>query len=399
MDSSAPKDSVRITQDGSVGLGVISPKANFHVRAGNAIKPPMLIEQGTLKTIPTQPAAIENDGDCLYYTDRKGIRRAVVAIPEACVPNVTGLFDLMKDMILVLPLSGVSGISIDVTGGLIGTRPILNFEESLLGNISWQAGDNVTGNRIDLTPVFRGIGIEDENVVVGGLEPTLDFLPSVSGNVSWNISDVTGNGKFTILPVVTGFAASGANFDITSLENCHLYYVTNTDATHTGEIRWFELASNGTNYIAFKAPDNLGSNLVEVLPSAGAGRRGESLMQYGSTLAGDSTNTLQFGPGHYVFYPTEASPTVVEWLKGDVAYLELTGNHAITFSVAGIEGAKYQIILKQGVGGSHLVTSWPTIVWRGGLAPTLTTTAGHYDIITLLYANGTFFGDISKDHS
>lgn len=228
---------------------------------------------------------------------------------------------------------------------------------------------------------------------------------AIAADVEWEMPSADGADDDCLVRLTGGklsFAArahAGDNLDIESLQNCHLYYVTNIDGSNTGQIRWYELVANGTNYFALQAPANLGSNNVQVLPSSGAGRRGESLMQYSSTLAGDSANQLQFGPGHYVFYPTEASPTDVDWLKGDVAYLELTGDHAINFPTAGAEGAKYQIIIKQGAGGSHLVSSWPTIKWRGGSAPTLTTTAGHYDIITLLYANSTYFGDVSKDHS
>lgn len=41
-----------------------------------------------------------------------------------------------------------------------------------------------------------------------------------------------------------------------------------TSAGNTGEVRYRELAANGTNYIAFKAPDSIASNVTFTLPSA-----------------------------------------------------------------------------------------------------------------------------------
>lgn len=63
---------------------------------------------------------------------------------------------------------------------------------------------------------------------------------------------------------------------------------------------------------------------------------------------------------------------------------------AITMSNA--RAGSYVIRLKQSAGGSATVTWSTTIVWAGGSAPTLTTTANYSDIITLVYDGTTWRG-------
>ena len=63
---------------------------------------------------------------------------------------------------------------------------------------------------------------------------------------------------------------------------------------------------------------------------------------------------------------------------------------AITMSNA--RAGSYVIRLKQSAGGSATVTWSTTIVWAGGSAPTLTTTANYSDIITLVYDGITWRG-------
>jgi hypothetical protein len=80
-------------------------------------------------------------------------------------------------------------------------------------------------------------------------------------------------------------------------------------------------------------------------------------------------------------------------------WLELTGDKTITITNMN-DGARMVIILKQGSGGSKLVTSWTGVdYWQDGGAPTLTTTAGHFDIVTLIKSNGKVFAAASLDFS
>ena len=78
--------------------------------------------------------------------------------------------------------------------------------------------------------------------------------------------------------------------------------------------------------------------------------------------------------------------------NGNVANVALNDSTIFTFSNAAV--GVYIINLKQGVGGSFTVT-WPTIKWAGGIPPTLTATAGKYDIITLIYDGINYYGTAS----
>jgi hypothetical protein len=75
--------------------------------------------------------------------------------------------------------------------------------------------------------------------------------------------------------------------------------------------------------------------------------------------------------------------------KSSAVNVSLNAATTFTFSDAAI--GVYIVNIKQGVGGSFTVT-WPTIKWSGGLPPTLTTSVGKYDIITLIYDGVNYYG-------
>lgn len=69
-----------------------------------------------------------------------------------------------------------------------------------------------------------------------------------------------------------GAAASGVNSDITSLQGLNTQEAImispyGSSAGQTGEIRFFELTANGTNYIGFKSPDSNTANFIIALPN------------------------------------------------------------------------------------------------------------------------------------
>ena len=102
--------------------------------------------------------------------------------------------------------------------------------------------------------------------------------------------------------------------------------------------------------------------------------------------------------GQYVsdrFALTDGATIAVNWNNGNVQAVTLGGNRTFTFSNP-ISGGRYLIVLKQDGTGSRTVT-WPTIKWQGGTAPTLTTTAGKVDLITLIWDGTDYFGVASTN--
>jgi hypothetical protein len=80
-------------------------------------------------------------------------------------------------------------------------------------------------------------------------------------------------------------------------------------------------------------------------------------------------------------------------------YLELTANTTVTVSNIP-NGGRMVLVLKQGSGGSKYVTGWSGInYWQGGSTPTLTTTAAHFDVITLIKSNSLVFAAATLDFS
>ena len=68
--------------------------------------------------------------------------------------------------------------------------------------------------------------------------------------------------------------------------------------------------------------------------------------------------------------------------------LNLTGNATLDFS--GQQEGVTILKIKQSSGGSNTVT-WPSnVVWAGGSAPTLTTTANRSDVVTLIWDGSNF---------
>jgi hypothetical protein len=109
---------------------------------------------------------------------------------------------------------------------------------------------------------------------------------------------------------------------------------------------------------------------------------------------------LDFSP-YLVYNLTYASTIDLDWNNGNIQNVVLTGNATFTFANPLPTGNKYQIFLTQDGTGSRTIT-WPSSVkWRGGTAPTLTTTASKTDIITLVYNPGyaVYFADISANFS
>jgi hypothetical protein len=94
---------------------------------------------------------------------------------------------------------------------------------------------------------------------------------------------------------------------------------------------------------------------------------------------------------------TDDATIAIDWDNGATQYVVLgaTGR-TVTFANP-VNGAVYRFIIIQDGSGSQTITTWPTIKWAGGVAPTLSTTADYIDIVTLLYCNSVYYGDISLD--
>lgn len=86
----------------------------------------------------------------------------------------------------------------------------------------------------------------------------------------------------------------------------------------------------------------------------------------------------------------------VSFASGNIVDMTLTASTTLTF--AGHVVGTYIFELTQGGSGSYTIT-WPASVkWSGGTAPTLTTTVGKTDIVTLFHDGTNFYGTYSLNY-
>jgi hypothetical protein len=92
---------------------------------------------------------------------------------------------------------------------------------------------------------------------------------------------------------------------------------------------------------------------------------------------------------NYVETPYSANSSTAITLSlanGTVQIITLTGSATITMPTA-VSGKSFIMFLKQDATGSRTVT-WSTVVWPGGTAPTITSTASKQDIYSF-FSDGT----------
>ena len=96
---------------------------------------------------------------------------------------------------------------------------------------------------------------------------------------------------------------------------------------------------------------------------------------------------------------TYATPLALSAADGSHQQITLTGNLTIS-GITGLADTQTLVLyLIQGGAGSYTVT-WPTIVWAGGIAPTLTTTVGRMDRIAITRNGDDLLGAVvTLDHA
>jgi hypothetical protein len=86
----------------------------------------------------------------------------------------------------------------------------------------------------------------------------------------------------------------------------------------------------------------------------------------------------------------------IPFSSGNIVELTLTASTTLTLS--GHVVGTYIIKVIQGGSGSYTLTYPATVKWSGGTAPTLSTTVGKIDIITLFHDGTDFFGTYSLNY-
>lgn len=146
-----------------------------------------------------------------------------------------------------------------------------------------------------------------------------------------------------------------------------------------------------TSGVLSAANVNLASEVTGTLAASSLGTTGApEFARLGVGAAADANSKLKIA-GDY-WSPTNdkgssGTSITINWRDGNTQLLTLTGNCTLTLSNPQ-DGGRYLIVLEQDGTGSRTVT-WPSAVkWPAGAAPTLSTTAGKCDIVTLVWVAG-----------
>ena len=101
---------------------------------------------------------------------------------------------------------------------------------------------------------------------------------------------------------------------------------------------------------------------------------GENINQKLSTASSSATPTFDLSKGNIQKHTSDQNIT------------------SITLSNPGPAGSKYTLLLFWG--GTHSITGWPgTVNWRGGSAPTFTSSANKVDLVVLLWDGSNYYAD------
>jgi len=134
---------------------------------------------------------------------------------------------------------------------------------------------------------------------------------------------------------------------------------------------------------------SLTSAVTGTLPVANGGTGTTTSTGTGSVMLNSAPSVTNPTVTNYTetLYTANTSTAItVSLANGTVQQLTLTGNATITMPTASA-GKSFIIMLKQDGTGSRTVT-WSTVVWGGGTAPTITSTASKQDIYSF-FSDGT----------
>ena len=242
------------------------------------------------------------DSDATHYTDVKG-------------PNGTAQ---VSNLNFILPINAGSNNNMLITdgsGNLSWTSAVNGSNVTASGDLSVggnTALGNGSGDITSLTGTFRVYDSDATHYtdIKGGdgtaQSTNLDFILPTNAGSNGQVLSTNGSGQLSWVTATPNWSAPGTigsttpntgAFTTLSASGAMSLQPTGTGAGNTGEIRWYELAVNGTNYTAFKAADAMAVNVTYTLPAAD-GTNGQSLVTNGSgTLSWASNSADWASPG------------------------------------------------------------------------------------------------------
>ena len=202
-------------------------------------------------------------------------------------------------------------------------------------------------------------------------------------NLTFGTGTLSLAGNVTHAGAFTQTFTATANTSVTLPTSGTLLTTTGSGASLTFTTGSLSLAGNLTTSGAFTTTLTATATTAITLPTTGTL----------ATLAGTETFTNKTLTNPTITNYTEtlysantSTSITVALTNGTVQLLTLTANTTITMPSVGA-GKSFIIMLKQDATGSRTV-AWSTVVWAGGTAPTVTSTASKMDIYSF-FSDGT----------
>lgn len=379
--------------------------------------------QGTLRNVNTSGFA---DGDILWY-DPAVTGGLTKTKPSA--PNVK----VQMAAVINGGSSGGGTILVRVNSGSVLGGTDSNVQFGTLANNDLIQYNSTGGYWQNVAPSsITGVGSLANALTIGtGLTGT-----SYNGSSAVTVAIDSTVATLSDNQTLTNKTISGASNTLTNIGNSSL---TNSSVTVNGTA--ISLGASGTVTVPISTGvTGLGTGVATAL-AVNVGTAGAPVVN-GGTLGTPSSGTLtnatglpistgvsglgtgvatflttpssanlaaamtdETGSGALVFgtAPALTNPTVTNYVEtaysansstaitlaltnGTVQIITLTGNATITMPTA-VAGKSFLLMLKQDATGSRTVT-WSTVVWPGGTAPTITSTASKMDIYSF-FSDGT----------
>ncbi|MGZ3770394.1 MAG: tail fiber domain-containing protein [Bdellovibrio sp.] len=303
---------------------------------GTTALSPLRIPSGTLVTTPVS-GNIESDGSSLYWTNSTAARQKLAnytgtaANGQLLIGNGSG-FSLANITagtgVTITNSAGGISIAATGTGGTVTTVSSANTDISVATGTTTPVltlNSGTTGGATDANKIAK---LDASGLLTTAMIPNLDAakittgtLPIARGGTGLattptNGQLLIGNGTGYTQATLTGTANqvnvtnAAGSITLSTPQNIHTAATPTfagmtltpsaiggltvnpygVAAGNTSEVRFAELAANGTNYIGFKAPDLISATKVWVLPAAD-GTAGQVLKTDGSGNLGWATSS------------------------------------------------------------------------------------------------------------
>ena len=298
---------------------------------------------------------------------------------------------------LTATLTGATSVTLPTSGTLITSGVTALSSLATVGTVT-----SGTWNGTAIGAVYGGTGattVTQGDLLYGSAANTWSKLAKstsatrylsntgTSNNPAWAQVDLT-TGVTGILPSANG----GFGVDTSGVTNGQLLIGKTSDnslnlATLTGTSDQITV-TNGAGTITLSTPQSINTTSTPRFARLGLGT--------GAGATAVLTTTGTFDTGYYNAGNSSTAITI-DLLNGMTQKVTLTGNATFTINNP-ISGTTYTLVLIQDGAGNRTVT-WPgTLVWQGGAAPTLTTTGGKADIITLVWNGTGYYGRSSLNY-